>query len=93
MYLSEFRTSINADKSLKLTIDDKDGSSTACIMSWDDGLGFKLVRGKKKRFSILEHEITLLNQAHNNNKDLPIHRFIKNIPAKYQKTVIRQRSQ
>ena len=93
MYLSKFRTCINADKSLKLTIDDKDGSSTACIMSWDDGLGFKLIRGKKKRFSVLEHEMTLLNQAHNNNKDLPIHNFIKSIPAKYQKTVIRQRSQ
>lgn len=93
MYLSQHNTSLNTDRSLHLTIKVRRGIAVAHINSWENGLGFKLVKGQRYHFDFLDEEGTLLNRAHDNDHNLPIHEFVKSIPDKYKKVIIKQFSQ
>ena len=92
MYLSKFCTSLNTDKSLEIQVKENGAVSTAHIKSWEDGLGIISIQGNSS-FDVLDQEMTLLNKAHDNDQDLPIHDFVKSIPNKYQKIAIKQISQ
>ena len=83
MYLSEIRTSINTNGSLRIVMRENSTTSIVHVKSWKDGLGMELIQGRREDFHFMNTESTILNKAHNKKLDLPIHRFINEIPSIY----------